>query len=257
MSYQRILLKLSGELFGSKEHSIDKDKIAPYAREIYDIVSLSDGSGNTCQVGIVLGGGNIIRGRDVDFLPRETADRLGMLGTVMNAIAFQYILQEAIMESHKNTVTERVLKNLPKAIIFGAFPHREVVKEYSLDEAMRALHNLPHIVIFTGGTGNPFFSTDSAAALRGIQIGADCLLKGTKVDGVYDKDPMKYSDAKLFKKISFQEVLERRLQVMDLTALTLCMENNLPIIVFDITKRGNLKRVIQGENIGTIVSMEG
>ncbi|MBN1232949.1 MAG: UMP kinase [Candidatus Coatesbacteria bacterium] len=235
MVYKRILLKLSGELLGGNESGspFNKESLNSIARDLKGIRN------NGIEIAIVLGGGNILRGKDVSWMHREYADRMGMMATVLNGLALKQALDEIDT----------------KSIVMGSFAVKECVREFSHEEALKAIKNC--ILLFTGGTGNPYFSTDSAAALRGIQISADCLLKGTKVDGVYDRDPKKYKDAQRYSSISFREAIEKQLQIMDMTAFALCMENNLPVLVFDITKRGNLLKILSGEKIGTLVSGGG
>jgi uridylate kinase len=234
--YQRILLKLSGEaLAGKQGYGIDPEVIADIAEEIREVVSLG------AQLALVIGGGNIFRGvaaasRGMD---RASADYMGMLATVMNSLAMQDALE-------KVGVTTRVQ---------SAIEMQAVAEPYIRRRAVRHLEK-GRVVIFGAGTGNPFFTTDTAASLRAMEIGADVILKATKVDGVYDSDPAKNKDAVKLPNLTYLDVLKRGLQVMDATAISLCMDNDLPIVVFDLTCRGNIKRVVLGELIGTIVKGE-
>ena len=233
LKYKRILLKLSGEaLMGDLQYGIDPDFITIIAREIKDVYE----SGT--EIAVVIGGGNIFRGVNGTSIgmDRATADYMGMLATVMNAIALQDVLE-------KEDVPTRVM---------SAIEMRQIAEPYIRRRAMRHLEK-GRIVIFAAGTGSPFFTTDTTGALRAAEIKADVLLKATKVDGVYDKDPGKYPDAKLLKEISYLEAINKDLKVMDHTALTLCMENKLPIVVFNIKEKGNLKRIVSGENVGSLV----
>lgn len=232
--YKRVLLKLSGEaLQGSSQQSIDSAILTQYANEIKHVAEKG------VQVGIVIGGGNIFRGlggtqRGFD---RVKGDQMGMLATVINSIAIQSALESA-------DVKAKVLTSI-RMEPFGEY--------YSTSKAIEYL-NAGYVVIIAGGTGNPFFTTDTASALRGVELGAEALLKGTNVDGIYTADPKKDPTATRFDSISFDEVYERSLRVMDLTAFTLCKENNLPIIVFDMNKEGTLQQLVMGKNVGTIVS---
>ncbi len=231
--YKKILLKLSGEaLAGKQGYGIDPDVIAGIAQEIRDVVDLG------AQVALVIGGGNIFRGvaaasRGMD---RASADYMGMLATVMNSLAMQDALE-------KVGVTTRVQ---------SAIEMQEVAEPYIRRRAVRHLEK-GRVVIFGAGTGNPYFTTDTAASLRAMEIGAEVILKATKVDGVYNADPAKDKDAVKFLSLTYLDVLKMGLQVMDATATSLCMDNNLPIVVFDLTRQGNIKRVVLGEPIGTIV----
>jgi uridylate kinase len=231
--YNRVLLKLSGEILaGDREFGIDSEYLGKMVAEIKTIVSIG------VEVGIVIGGGNIFRWRDVkdQGLERVSADHMGMLGTAMNALALQNFLE-------KNEVQTRVL---------SAIEMRQIAEPYIRRRATRHLEK-GRVVIFACGTGNPYFTTDTAASLRAMEIGAEVLLKGTKVDGVYDKDPERFPDAKRYSKVSFLEVLQKQISVMDAAAISLCMENKLPIVVFDINGPGNLLKIIRGEAVGTIV----
>lgn len=231
--YKRILLKLSGEsLMGEKQYGIDEKRIAEYATQIKEIADMG------IEIGIVIGGGNIFRGlsgtsKGVD---RVKGDRMGMLATVINSLALSSALE----------------KIGQKAQVFTAINMFPIGEYYSKWRAIEAMQN-GTVAIISGGTGNPFFTTDTGSALRGIEIEAEVMLKGTRVDGIYTADPEKDPTAKKFDKISYDEIYTRGLKVMDLTATTLCKENHLPIIVFDMDTVGNLKKVLSGENIGTLV----
>jgi uridylate kinase len=234
--WKRILLKVSGEAFsGASGRAIDGDCIAALAQEI----AAAHGLG--VEVAVVNGGGNILRGADAGLkgVGRSTADYMGMLATVVNALALQDVLEA-------RGLSTRVL---------SAIEMRTVAEPYIRRRCMRHLEK-GRIVILAGGSGHPFFSTDTTAALRGTEIGAQVLLKGTKVDGVYDKDPKQSKDAVRFRSISFEDVYAKRLKVMDRTAITLCQENHLPIVVFDMGVPGNLLRLLQGEELGTHVGMD-
>lgn len=232
--YKRILLKLGGEsLMGPEGFGIDLDMARSVSEEIKSVVALG------VEVAIVIGGGNIYRGlsgseRGVD---RATSDYMGMLATVMNAMALQDTLE-------KEDVHTRVL---------SALELHQLVEPYIRRRAVRHLEK-NRVVIFAAGTGNPFFTTDTAASLRAMEIKADVILKATKVDGIYDSDPKKNAAAKRFDKLTFLEVLNKGLKVMDSTSISLCMDHELPIIVFDLFKKGNVKKVVLGENIGTLVT---
>jgi len=233
--FKRVLLKLSGEAFqGGRSYGISPQECLRIAQEIKSIYLKG------VEVALVVGGGNIFRGfpRSEDFkMDRTVADYMGMLATVLNGLALQDALE-------KSGVDTRVLT---------AIQMHQIAEPYIRRRAIRHLEKR-RVVIFVSGTGNPYFTTDTAASLRAMEIKADVLLKGTKVDGVYTSDPLKDKKAKLFKKISYIEVLNKRLKIMDSTAITLCMENNLPIIVFNINKNGNLKKIIEGKNIGTVIT---
>lgn len=235
MLYKRILLKLSGEaLMGSKQYGIDATRLAAYAEEIKEIVALG------VEVAIVIGGGNIFRGLAgaSNGMDRVQADHMGMLATVINGLALQSALEH-------NGVQTRLQ---------SAIKINEVAEPFIRRRAMRHLEK-GRVVIFGGGTGNPYFTTDSAAVLRAIEIEADVILKGTRVDGIYTSDPEKDKNATKFDTISFNDVLSKGLKVMDTTAFTLSQENNLPIVVFDMNKKGNLMKIVSGENIGTVVDL--
>lgn len=235
MQYNRILLKLSGEaLMGEKQYGIDPKRLSEYAKEIKEVVDKG------MQVAIVIGGGNIFRGLAgaSNGMDRVQGDHMGMLATVINGLALQSALENEGVETR----------------LQSAIKINEVAEPFIRRRAMRHLEK-GRVVIFGGGTGNPYFTTDSAAVLRAIEIEADIILKGTRVDGIYTADPEKNKDATKFDTISFNDVLRKGLKVMDTTAFTLSHENELPIIVFDMNKKGNLLRVLDGENIGTKVNM--
>jgi uridylate kinase len=234
LPYNRILLKLGGEsLCGSQKMGIDDETLTRLAAEIKDVMQLG------AEIAIVIGGGNIFRGAAATMkgMDRTTADYMGMLATVINALALQDALERA-------GVFTRVLT---------AIEMHEIAEPYIRRRAIRHLEK-GRIVIFAAGTGNPYFTTDSTASLRALEIQADVILKATKVDGVFDRDPMVYSDAKRFEKLRYIDVLEKGLKVMDTTAISMCMDNKLPIIVFNLFREGNLKQVVQGVPLGTIVT---
>lgn len=234
MKYKRILLKLSGEsLMGDKQFGIDNEMLTIYAKQIKEVVDLG------VEIAIVIGGGNIFRGvqAEQDGMDRTHGDYMGMLATVINAMALQAGLEAAGVDSR----------------LMSAIEMREIAEPYVRRRAVRHLEK-GRVVIFGAGTGNPFFTTDSAASLRAIEINADVILKGTRVDGIYSEDPEKNPNAKRYETISFDEVYSKGLNVMDMTAFTLCKENDLPIIVFDMNKSGNLLQLLKGENIGTVVN---
>ena len=234
MRYSRILLKLSGESFSGKgNHGISETVLNEYANQI--IHALNKG----CEVAIVVGGGNIFRGLSgtESGFDRLKGDQMGMLATIINSLA----LESAIGRQGA------------KAKVFTSIRMEPVGELYNRDRVLEAMKNNT-VCILSGGTGNPFFTTDTAAALRAVEIGADVLLKGTRVDGVYTADPEKDPGAEKFDKISFEEVISRRLKVMDSTAFTMCRENNMPLVVFDMNKPGNLNKLIDGDAIGTLVS---
>ncbi|MGB7841281.1 MAG: UMP kinase [Salinimicrobium sp.] len=235
MHYKRILLKLSGEaLMGSRQYGIDPLRLAKYAQEIKTITDKG------VEVAIVIGGGNIFRGVSgaSKGMDRVTGDHMGMLATVINGLALQSALEDAGIQTR----------------LQSAVKINEVAEPFIRRKAMRHLEK-GRVVIFGGGTGNPYFTTDSAAVLRAIEIHADVILKGTRVDGIYTADPEIDKEATKFDFISFDDVLTKGLKVMDTTAFTLSQENKLPIIVFDMNKPGNLEKVILGENIGTKVNL--
>ena len=234
--YRRVLLKLSGEaLAGNQGYGIDPATLTAIAREVKEVVDLG------VQLALVIGGGNIFRGLAASSkgMDRSSADYMGMLATVINSLAMQDALEKI-----------GVLTRVQSAIAMS-----EVAEPYIRRRAMRHLEK-GRVVIFGAGTGNPYFTTDTAASLRAMEIGADVILKGTKVDGVYTADPKKDPTAVKFEQLTYIDVLGKGLQVMDATATSLCMDNNLPIVVFDITTPGNVKRVVTGEPIGTIVRGE-
>ena len=230
--YKRVMLKLSGEaLAGENGFGIDFNIAMNIAKAVKELVDMG------IEVGAVVGGGNIWRGRSGEGMDRTTADHMGMLATSINALALQDSLESLGVDTRVQTAIEM----------------KEIAEPYIRRRAMRHLEK-GRVVIFGAGTGNPYFSTDTAAALRAAEIEADVILLAKKVDGVYDKDPHKYDDAKKYDELSYIEVLEQGLQVMDSTATSLCMDNNIPILVFALDNPENIKRVVLGENIGTIVS---
>jgi uridylate kinase len=233
-AYRRIVLKLSGEaLAGDQGYGIDPPVLDRIGAEIRDVTSLG------VQVAIVIGGGNIFRGiaASAGGMDRATADYMGMLATIINALALQDALEKAGLQTR----------------VLSAIEMRAVAEPYIRRRAIRHLEK-GRVVIFAAGTGNPFFTTDTAGALRAIEIGADAIMKATKVDGIYSADPKVDATAERLPHATYLEVLSRRLQVMDPTAISLCMENALPIIVFDLTRSGNIKRIVLGEPVGSIVS---
>ncbi|MCD4669797.1 MAG: UMP kinase [Actinomycetia bacterium] len=232
--YKRVLLKISGEaLLGSGGHNIDPVIIAGIAGQIKEVVDLG------VEIAIVVGGGNFWRGvsASANGVDRTTADYIGMLATIMNALGLQNALEKIGAMTRVQT----------------AITMQEVAEPFIRRKAVRHLEK-KRVVIFAGGTGNPYFTTDTAAALRALEINSEIIFKATKVDGVYDRDPHEFKDAKKFKRLSFTQVLSGNLRVMDSTAISLCRENNLPIRVFDIKVSGNIKGVIMGKDIGTLVS---
>ena len=234
MSYKRVLLKLSGEaLLGEKSYGVDPKRILAYSQEIKEIID------SGVEIAIVIGGGNIFRGVSgaSNGIDRVQADYMGMLATVINGLALQSSLEDLKVQTRLQT----------------AFKIEAVAEPYIKRKAVRHLEK-KRVVIFSGGTGNPFFTTDSAAVLRAIEINADIILKGTRVDGIYNNDPEKNKDAVKFKQISYDEAIAKKLKVMDSTAFTLSKENKLPIIVFNMNKPGNLKKIINGKEVGTIVN---
>lgn len=234
MKYKRVLLKLSGEaLMGDKKFGIDNARLKNYAAQIREVKDLG------VEIGIVIGGGNIFRGVQAEEggMDRTHGDYMGMLATMINAMALQATLEAEGIDSR----------------LLSAIEMKEIAEPYIRRRAVRHLEK-GRVVIFGAGTGNPYFTTDSAASLRAIEINADVILKGTRVDGVYSKDPEKHHDAQKYDEISFDDVYANGLNVMDMTAFTLCKENDLPIIVFNINEDGNLKKLITGETIGTIVA---
>ena len=233
MRYSRILLKLSGEsLSGTGNHGISNTVLKKYSKQVIEVLNKG------CEVAIVIGGGNIFRGLSgtESGFDRLKGDQMGMLATVINSLALESV----------------ITRSGAKAKVFTSIRMEPVGELYNRDRVLEAMKNKT-VCILSGGTGNPFFTTDTAAALRAVEIGADVLLKGTRVDGVYTSDPEKDPDAKKFDSISFEEVINRRLKVMDSTAFTMCRENNMPLVVFDINKPGNLIKLIDGDSIGTLV----
>ena len=233
MQYKRILLKLSGEaLMGDRSHGIDSNRLKDYAEEIHAV------SEKGVEIGIVIGGGNIFRGVSgvAEGFDRVKGDYMGMLATVINGLA----LQSAIEKAGTGTKVLSSIKMDP------------VTEFYSKEKVSNALKN-NEIVIFVGGTGNPFFTTDTASSLRAVEMQADIFLKGTRVDGVYTSDPEKDPKAQRFDELSFEEAIQKQLKVMDTTAFAMCKDNNMPVYVFDMNKKGNLLRLISGEKIGTLV----
>ncbi|MCX5838050.1 MAG: UMP kinase [Deltaproteobacteria bacterium] len=232
-AYKRVLLKLSGEaLMGKHSLGIDPEVVYAVAAEIREVVALG------VQLGIVIGGGNILRGlaASAEGMERTSADYMGMLATVINSLALQSALERAGIPTRVQTAIEM----------------NKVAEPFIQRRAIRHLEK-GRVVIFAAGTGNPYFTTDTAATLRAVEIKADIILKATRVDGVYDRDPVRYADAIMYDKISYTEVLTKNLKVMDATAISLCRDNGLPLCVFNLQKTGNVKRVICGENVGTIV----
>ena len=233
MRYRRALLKLSGEAFADSQHGfgIDPRIVASIARQVAEAKELGT------ELALVIGGGNIIRGLSASAqgTDRTTADYMGMLGTVINALAMQDALEKEGVQTRVQT----------------AITMQSVAEPYIRRRAMRHLEK-GRVVIFAGGTGNPYFSTDTTAALRALEIGAEIILKGTRVDGVYDSDPLVNADAEMFQTVPYLEVLSRGLKVMDSTAISLCMDNQLPIVVFNL-KRGNILKILSGEDVGTLV----
>ena len=234
MKYKRILLKLSGEaLMGNKQFGIDNNRLMQYAEEIREIADLG------VEIGIVIGGGNIFRGVQAERggMERTQGDYMGMLATMINSMALQAALESVGLFTRLQSAIEM----------------KQIAEPFIKRKAVRHLEK-GRIVIFGSGTGNPYFTTDSAASLRAIEIDAEVILKGTRVDGIYDKDPEKNASAIKFDTITFDEAYEKNLKVMDMTAFTLCKENELPVIVFNMNKTGNLKKVVTGEEIGTLVT---
>jgi uridylate kinase len=232
--YKRVILKLSGESIGSKPQNIgiSESSLKEVAEEIKIAVETTK-----VQLGIVIGAGNILRGKDVNFIERTTADYMGMLATVINALALQSMLESL------GFVTR----------VMSAIEIPRVAESYIRRRALRHLEK-GRIVIFAGGTGNPYFTTDTTAALRAIETNSEVLLKATQVDGVYSDDPKKNTNAQKYKQLSFIEAINKNLKIMDTTAFSLCMENKLPVRVFDLYKKGNLLKVLQGEDVGTIIT---
>ena len=231
-TYKRVMLKISGEaLSGANGFGFDFDTVSRIAKEVKEIVDMG------IEVGLVVGGGNIWRGRSGEGMDRTTADHMGMLATCINALALQDALEGIGVKTRVRTAIEM----------------KEIAEPFIRRRAVRHLEK-GRVVIFGAGSGNPYFSTDTAAALRAAEIEADVILLAKNVDGVYDKDPNKFADAKKYDTLTYMEVIEQGLQVMDTTATTLCMDNNIPILVFGLEGDGNIKRAMLGEKIGTIVS---
>jgi uridylate kinase len=232
--YRRVLLKISGELLaGQQGYGIDPSVLDAIADEIASVVAAD------VEVAVVIGGGNIFRGlaASAKGMERASADYMGMLATILNALALQNALE-------KKSVSTRVQ---------SAIEMRQLAEGYIRRRAIRHLEK-KRVVIFAGGTGNPYFSTDTAAALRAMEIGAEVIMKGTKVNGIYEADPVTHPSAKMFAELSFLSIINQKLKVMDSTAITLCMDNSLPLIVFNLKERGNFKRLAQGDKIGTLVT---
>lgn len=233
IKYKRILLKLSGEsLMGTQQYGIDQQRLNDYAEQIAELVKKG------VEVGIVIGGGNIFRGLSgaTQGFDRVKGDQMGMLATVINSLALNSALKSAGIKSH----------------VLTSIRMEPIGEYYSKDKAVELLAR-GEVIIISGGTGNPYFTTDTASALRGIEIEAEIMLKGTRVDGIYSADPEKDASAIKYNTISFDEIYEKKLKIMDLTATTMCKENNLPILVFNMDQKGNLQKVIAGDSIGTLV----
>lgn len=234
MTYKRILLKLSGEaLMGDQQHGIDSNRLTQYAEDIKKVVSRG------IEVAVVIGGGNIFRGVEAEAsgIDRVQGDYMGMLATVINAMALQSMFE-------KQGMYTRLMAGLKMEQVCEPFIRRRAIRHLEKGR----------VVIFGAGIGNPYFTTDSTASLRAVEIEADVVLKGTRVDGVYSEDPEKNPNAERYSQISFQEAYEKNLNIMDMTAFTLCQENNLPIIVFDMNKKGNLEKIIEGKEVGTLIN---
>lgn len=232
--YRRILLKISGEILaGEQGYGIEPAVLDNLAAEIADVYALD------VQIAVVIGGGNIFRGlaASAGGMERASADYMGMLATVLNALALQNVLERRAIPTRVQSAIEM----------------RQLAEGYIRRRAIRHLEK-KRVVIFAGGTGNPYFSTDTAAALRAMEIGAEVIMKGTKVDGIFEADPLTNPEAKMFAELQFLSILNQNLKVMDSTAVTLCMDNNLPLIVFNLKESGNLKRLLQGDRIGTLVT---
>ena len=235
MKYKRILLKLSGEaLMGEKQFGIDNKRLMQYAKDIQEISEMN------VEIGIVIGGGNIFRGvqSEKGGMDRTQGDYMGMLATMINSMALQSALESVGLITRLQSAIEM----------------KQIAEPYIKRKAVRHLEK-GRIVIFGAGTGNPFFTTDSAASLRAVEIESDIILKGTRVDGVYDSDPEKNSNAKKFDTLTFDQAYDKQLKIMDMTAFTLCKENEIPVVVFDMNSPGNLKKVILGDKIGTLVTI--
>ncbi len=235
LRYKRVILKITGEvLAGERQYGIDPATVARFVEEIREVHELG------CEIALVIGGGNILRGAEASDhgIDRASADYMGMLATVINSIALQDALE-------KIGVSTRVM---------SAIEMRQVAELYIRRRAVRHLEK-GRVVIFAGGTGNPYFTTDTTASLRAMEVGAEVILKATKVTGVYDTDPLKNHEAKLFRELTHMDVLSKELKVMDSTAISLCMDNQLPIIVFNVMERGNIRKVVNGQPIGTLVGI--
>lgn len=235
MKYKRILLKLSGEaLMGEKQFGIDNKRLMQYAKDIQEISEMN------VEIGIVIGGGNIFRGVQAEKggMDRTQGDYMGMLATMINSMALQSALESIGLITRLQSAIEM----------------KQIAEPYIKRKAVRHLEK-GRIVIFGSGTGNPFFTTDSAASLRAVEIDSDVILKGTRVDGVYDSDPEKNSNALKFDTLTFDQAYDKQLKIMDMTAFTLCKENEIPVVVFDMNNPGNLKKVILGDKIGTLVTI--
>jgi uridylate kinase len=233
LKYKRVLLKLSGEVFaGTRQYGIDPETTLEIARQVKEITDLG------AEVALVIGGGNIFRGlaASTNGMDRTTGDYMGMLATVMNALAFQDALGKSGVHSRVQT----------------AITMQRIAEPFIRLKAMRHLEK-KRVVIFAGGTGNPYFTTDTTAALRAAEINADVVMKATKVDGAYDKDPNKEKGAKKFDELTFMDVINKQLKVMDLTAVSLCMDNKIPIMIFNLQVSGNMKKAVLGQKIGTII----
>ncbi len=237
LKYKRVILKVTGEvLAGAQKHGIDGKTVKDFAEEVKEVHELG------CEMALVMGGGNILRGSKAseEGMDRASADYMGMLATVINSLALQDALEKADVSTRVMTAIEM----------------RQVAEPYIRRRAVRHLEKR-RVVIFAGGTGNPYFTTDTTASLRAMEVGAEVILKATKVHGIYDTDPLKSSRAKMYSELTHMELLSRELKIMDSTAVSLCMDNRLPIVVFNILEKGNIRRVICGEKIGTLVSMGG
>lgn len=229
--YRRVLLKLSGEvLVGKGDFGIDHKALTKIAEEIEEIHQLQ------IEMAVVIGGGNIFRGGAAKYMDRIPADYMGMLATVINALALQEALEKRIVDTRVMTSIEM----------------KEIAEPYIRRRAIRHLEK-GRVVVFAAGTGSPYFTTDTAASLRATEINAQIILKATKVDGVYNADPMSVKNAKKFNRLTYMEVLKKHLKVMDATAISLCMDHNIPIVVFDLAKKGNMKKAVMGRNVGTII----
>jgi len=236
LKYRRVLLKLSGEMLaGTQGYGLESETIMRLVREVFEVHELG------VEIGIVIGGGNIFRGMQsgAHGLDRASGDYMGMLATAINALALQDLMEQVGIETR----------------VMSAIEIRQIAEPYIRRRAARHLEK-GRVVIFACGTGNPFFTTDTAASLRAMEIGADVLLKGTKVDAVYDMDPLKHKQAKPYATLSFMDVLKQGLRVMDAAAISLCMDNDLPIVVFNVGVEGNLRRVVTGETVGTLLCSE-